>query len=108
MRENIKELFRYYDYILKVEHLFDVDFGANLEWHKFESKNANDTFVYRLDKEGFDEFVSGVNRFIDSKKKNDDFAYSFAILGGKARNIENENNKGKIFPDSYSPVGRCG
>ena len=99
MRENIKELFRYYDYLLKVEHLFNVDFGANLEWHKFESKNANDTFVYRLDKEGFDEFVSGVNRFIDSKKKNDDFAYSFAILGGKARNIENENNKKeKYFP----------
>ncbi|CAM3467544.1 hypothetical protein HELA111659_10720 [Helicobacter labetoulli] len=31
MRQNIKELFRYYDYLLKVEHLFNVDFGTNLE-----------------------------------------------------------------------------
>lgn len=99
MRQNIKELFRYYNYLLKVEHLFSIDFGANLEWHKFGNKNAKDTFVYRLDKKGFDEFVSGVNGFIDSKKKNEDFAYSFAILGGKARDIENENNKKeKYFP----------
>lgn len=99
MRQNIKELFRYYDYLLKVEHLFNVDFGANLEWHKFGSKNAKDTFVYRLDKKGFDEFVSGVNGFIESKNNNENFAYSFAILGGKARDIENENNKKeKYFP----------
>lgn len=54
MRQNIKELFGYYNYLLKVEHLFSVDFGANLEWHKFGNKNAKDTFVYRLDKKGFD------------------------------------------------------
>lgn len=98
MRQNIKELFQYYDYLLKVEHLLGIEFGANLEKHKFGSKDAKDTFIYRLNKEGVSDFVSGVNDFIENAKPNEDFAYSFAIVGGKARDVENNNKKDKYFP----------
>lgn len=98
MRQNIKELFQYYNYLLRVEHLLGIEFGANLEEHQFGSKDAKDTFVYRLNKEGVSDFVSGVNDFIENAKQNEDFAYSFAIVGGKARDVENNNKKDKYFP----------